>query len=206
MYSKGYKDKILHRIDQLPSGSVVVISDFADIAEPETIRQTLKKEVDSGNLTRVLRGVLYKPQDKNCELNPHDVAKAIARARRWSISPCGKSALRALGFTTNTPSAWVYVSDGPYASFEVGNAEIQFKRSMNRNITALSPVTVLVIEALKEMGKNRVGPKEISQISSRLDTASKEILLSESTRATIWIRKAICKICEKQTLDRANSA
>ena len=58
----GYTEQIRDRIISAPDGSVFVNSDFADIADNNTIRQSISRLVREGILRRVIRGVFDKPK------------------------------------------------------------------------------------------------------------------------------------------------
>ena len=58
----GYTKRIRERVLSLEDGTVFVMSDFADIADTSTIRQSLSRLVQSGTLRRILKGVYEKPK------------------------------------------------------------------------------------------------------------------------------------------------
>ena len=51
----GYTKRIRERVLSLEDGTVFVMSDFADIADTSTIRQSLSRLVQSGTLRRILK-------------------------------------------------------------------------------------------------------------------------------------------------------
>lgn len=201
MNSKGYKKKIEARITSFKPDTVFVINDFADIADNEIIRQVLKHQVDVGSIDRVIKGVFHKPRFNKTlqeKIPPRidDVARAVARARRWTIAPTGEAALNALGLSTQVPMTWIYISDGPYTNIEIHKSNIAFKHSANRDVTQLSATTLLIVQALKALGKDDVDERVIEKLSMRLTNEQKDILLKESTRVTAWVRSALRKISE----------
>ena len=66
-----------------------------------------------------------------------------------------------------------------------------------REITGLSYITVLVVQALKILGKDNVTPEIIRILSGRLDSKDKVIILKESAETTDWIYALIKKVCQK---------
>lgn len=201
MNNKGYKKKIEARITSFMPDTVFVINDFADIADNEIIRQTLKQQVDAGVIHRIIPGVFHKQKfnktlNENVPPSIRDIAYAIARARKWTIAPTGEAALNALGLSTQVPMTWIYISDGPYARFEIRRSIISFKHSANRDVTQLSATTLLIVQALKALGKDDVDERVIEKLSDRLTNEQKDILLKESTRVTVWVRSALRKISE----------
>ena len=59
----GYTKRIRERVLSLEDGTVFVTSDFADIADTSTIRQSLSRLVQSGTLRRILKGVYEKAKN-----------------------------------------------------------------------------------------------------------------------------------------------
>lgn len=199
--NNGYTEKIRNRIINAPNGSVFVNSDFADIADNNTVKQSINRLVQEGVLRRVIRGVFDKPQysrllGEYVAVNPDAVARALARCYHWTIAPCGDTALNMLGLSTQVTAVWSYISDGPYKTFQWDKTKIEFKHRTNKEITGLSPITILVIQGLKTLGKENIDDKTIRVISGRLNENEKAALLVESTEATDWIYSVIKEICK----------
>ncbi len=199
--NNGYTEKIRNRIINAPDGSVFVNSDFADIADNNTVKQSINRLVQEGVLRRVIRGVFDKPQysrllGEYVAVNPDAVARALARCYHWTIAPCGDTALNMLGLSTQVTAVWSYISDGPYKTFQWDKTKIEFKHRTNKEITGLSPITILVIQGLKTLGKENIDDKTIRVISGRLNENEKAALLVESTEATDWIYSVIKEICK----------
>lgn len=178
---------------------VFTTSDFADIADSDTVRQSLNRLVNSGILRRVFRGVFEKPKysillKEYVATDPNAVANALARSYHWTIAPCGNTALNFLGLSTQVTATWSYISDGPYRIYEWNSTKIEFKHRANREITGLSYITVLVVQALKILGKDNVTPEIIRILSDRLDSKDKMIVLKESAEATDWVYAIIKNI------------
>lgn len=173
-------------------GTIFATSDFADIADSATVRQSLNRLVDSGILRRVFRGIFEKPKYSNLlkeyvATDPNAVANALARNYHWTIAPCGNTALNFLGLSTQVTATWSYISDGPYRIYEWDSIKIEFKHRANREITGLSYITVLVVQALKTLGKDNITPEIIRILSDRLDSKDKVLILKESAEATDWV-------------------
>lgn len=195
----GYMKQIRERVLSAENGMVFTTSDFADIADSDTVRQSLNRLVNSGILRRVFRGVFEKPKYSNLlkeyvATNPNAVANALARSYHWTIAPCGNTALNFLGLSTQVTATWSYISDGPYRIYEWNSTKIEFKHRANREITGLSYITVLVVQALKILGKDNVTPEIIRILSDRLDSKDKMIVLKESAEATDWVYAIIKNI------------
>ena len=200
----GYMQEIRARILAAEDGAVFVAPDFADIADTATIRQGLKRLSQSGVIRRIIRGVYEKPKyskllDEYVAADPDAVAKALARSYHWTIAPCGNTALNLLGLSTQVTAVWSYISDGPYKTYEWNSTKLEFKHRTNKEITGLSYMTSLVIQALKTLGRTNVTPEIIQTLSEKLSKDEKQACLKEATESTDWVYDTIRKMCGGDT-------
>ena len=200
----GYMQEIRARILAAEDGAVFVAPDFADIADTATIRQGLKRLYQSGIIRRIIRGVYEKPKyskllDEYVAADPDAVAKALARCYHWTIAPCGNTALNLLGLSTQVTAVWSYISDGPYKTYEWNSTKLEFKHRTNKEITGLSYVTSLVIQALKTLGRTNVTAEIIQTLSEKLSEDEKQACLKEATESTDWVYETIRKMCGGET-------
>lgn len=198
--ANGYSKQIQERIGCVPEGTIFVSSDFADIADTETIRRNLNRLTQTGTLRRILKGVYEKPKyskllDEYVAADPDAVAKALARSYHWTIAPCGNTALNLLGLSTQVTAVLSYISDGPYKTYEWNSTKLEFKHRTNKEITGLSYMTSLVIQALKTLGKSNVTPEIIQVLSEKLTADDKKACLKEATESTDWVYDTIRQIC-----------
>lgn len=197
--AKGYINEIRERILAAKEGSIFAASDFADIADTNTVRSALYRLVQEGVLRRILNGIFEKPKyskllGEYVAADPEAVAKALARSYHWTIAPCGNTALNLLGLSTQVTAVWSYISDGPYKTYEWNSTKIEFKHRTNKEITGLSYMTSLVIQALKTLGRTNVTPKIIRTLSDKLTETDKEAMLKEAAESTDWVYDTIRKI------------
>ena len=197
--ANGYSRQIQERISNAAEGTVFVSSDFADIADTETIRRNLNRLTQAGVIRRILKGIYEKPEysemlKEYVAADPEAVAKALARNYHWTIAPCGNTALNLLGLSTQVTAVWSYISDGPYKTYEWNSTKIEFKHRTNKEITGLSYMTALVIQALKTLGKTNVTSETIQTLSSRLSEEEKAVMLREASESTDWVYNAIRQI------------
>ena len=99
--ANGFSKQIQERIGAAVDGTIFVNSDFADIADQETVRRTLNRLTQAGMLRRIRKGVYEKPKyskllHEYVAADPDAVAKALARNYHWTIAPCGNTALNLL--------------------------------------------------------------------------------------------------------------
>ena len=122
------------------------------------------------------------------------MARALARNYHWTIAPSGNTALNLLGLSTQVSAVWTYISDGPYKTYEWNSTKIVFKHRTNKEITGLSYITVLVVQALKTLGRKNVTSEIVKALSNRLSDSEKSTLLKEATSSTDWVYDTIRKL------------
>ena len=198
--ANSYSKQIQDQIKAAAEGTIFISSDFADIADTETIRRNLNRLTQAGMLRRILKGVYEKPKyskllDEYVAADPEAVANALARSYHWTIAPCGNTALNLLGLSTQVTAVWSYISDGPYKTYEWNSTKLEFKHRTNKEITGLSYMTSLVIQALKTLGRSNVTPAVIQMLSEKLTDKDKQACLKEATESTDWVYDTIRQIC-----------
>ena len=196
----GYMNEISERISSSGDGTIFITSDFADIADTNTIRQSVNRLVNNGTLIRIMQGVYEKPKyskllEEYVAADPDAVAKALARSYHWTIAPCGNTALNLLGLSTQVTAVWSYISDGPYKTYEWNSSRLEFKHRTNKEVTGLSYMTSLLIQALKTLGKANVTPDIVKMLSEKLTKVEKQACLKEAAESTDWVYDTIRVIC-----------
>lgn len=195
-----FYDEIKNRIALYEDGDIFFTTDFKEIANLATIRKYLGRQVEEGTIRRVMDGVYEKPKyskilDEFIPTDPEKVAYALAKKYHWTISPCGDVALNKLGLSTQVPVVWSYVSDGPYREFTWDNIILSFKHKTNREISFMSRISIMVIEAIKTLGKDNIDEKTIAILRSRLSREEKTVLLKDATDSASWIFDIVKKVC-----------
>lgn len=198
--AKGYMQEIRERVLNAEDGTLFIASDFTDIADTGTVRSALYRLVQNGSLRRILNGIFEKPKfsrllNEYVAVDPDAVAKALARSYHWTIAPCGNTALNLLGLSTQVSAVWSYISDGPYKTYRWNNTKLEFKHRTNKEITGLSYMTILVIQALKTLGRENVTSRTVRILRSRLSEDDKAAMLIEAAESTDWVYNTIRQIC-----------
>lgn len=201
MSRQEYTAKIENIIAAAQRGEAFITSDFLHIAGVRAVNTALHRLAEEGTIRRVMRGVYDKPVYSKMlgEFSvPHieKVALALARNYGWEIAPCGDTALNLLGLSTQVPAVWLYVSTGPYKTYEIGNTKLQFKHTANKDLAGISYKSALVIQALKAIGENQIDDELIEKLSGLLSGSEKVNILCEAQHTTAWVYAAIKKICE----------
>lgn len=192
--------RIEDRIRNSKQGEIFITADFTDMASSDAASWALLCLSDTGIIRCVMRGVYEYPEYSDLlkeyvAPSPDKVAHALARNYGWTITPSGDTALNVLGLSTQVPAAWFYVSDGPYKEYAFDRIALKFKHTANRDISRVSYMTVLVIQALKALGKENITEGVMKAISATLTEAEKQTMLREAKYTTSWIYDAIKMIC-----------
>ncbi len=201
-----YSQQVRNRIDTATVGTVFTSSDFMDIADKNTIRRILDRLTQSGKLKRVLAGVYLKPRyseflKEYMPANPETVAKALARSYHWTIGPTGYTALNILGLSTQVPMGWAFVSDGPYRTYNWGKTKVEFLHRTSKDITGFSYMTILVIQALKTLGRKNLTFATIQKLRTLITKEDLAIMLQEAPLSTNWVYKTMKQIAGEESQD-----
>lgn len=182
------------------NNTVFVPNDFSQITDNKSAGIALMRLETEGLIKRILRGVYYKAYynaflDEYVLPEPNKVAEAIARNYRWTITPCGDTALNLLGLSTQVPAIWLYVSDGKYKEYCYDNVVIRIKKTTNKEISMMSYKTALVIQAIKAVGKENIDSAFIIKLSNQLTDDEKDKMYEEAKTATSWVYQYIKTVC-----------
>lgn len=195
------RNQILRRLDGMARGEAFSAKDFLDLASRTSIDVLLSKLVKSGTIRRIGRGLYDLPKfnpDLDSELSPdlHKAAEAVARRQRWKIVPEGAWAANVLGLSTQVPSKITYLTDGPKHEMVVGRRTISFKHARPKMLTGSGDKSSLVVQALRYLGKEGIGPREIKHLHTALSASERKKLLHDSRFGTEWIYEIAKRVAE----------
>lgn len=193
---------ILKRIERLGHGRAFSAKDFLDIASRTSIDVMLAELAGDGKIRRIRRGLYDMPKVNSTlggKLSPDidEAAHAIARRQRWNIVPEGAWAANLLGLSTQVPAKIIYLSDGPTKDVEIGRRRIRFKHARPKAMAGLEGKLALVVQALRHLGKENVGTREIGTIRAKLSQKEKDRLLKDTRFSVDWIYDVAKQIAEK---------
>ena len=197
-----YQQEIQNRIDSFGEGGVFTASDFLDIAAMPAVNESLHRLNEKQYIKRIITGVYYKPKYSELlgeYIAPRIdlVAEAIARKFNWTIAPAGNTALNMLHLSTQVPNVWHYVSDGPYRKYEVENTTIQFSHVKTRDVAGKEKITVMVIQAISTIGRDKISESDIEILKRTLSNTDKQTIMKEAITATSWVYDVIREICRE---------
>jgi Family of unknown function (DUF6088) len=196
------QDQILKRIERLGPGNAFSAKDFLDIATRGSIDMALGSLVRKGTIRRIRRGLYDRPKTNPAlggKLSPDidEAARAIARRQRWTIVPEGAWAANLLGLSTQVPAKIIYLTDGPSKEVEIGRRSIHFKHARPKAMAGLEGKVALVVQALRHLGKESVGTREIETLRAKLSPKEKRRLLKDMRFSVDWIYEIARQIAEK---------
>jgi DNA-binding Xre family transcriptional regulator len=191
--TKSVQTRIENEIKSMKRGSILFPSNFDDIGNVEVVKKSLLRLENKKFLIRLAHGIyLYPKQDKLLGvLYPtiEEIALAIAERDRARIIPTGTTALNKLGLSTQIPMNIVFLTDGAPRSIVVGKRTIKFKRTSPKNLAVKGEITSLIIQALKEIGKDNVTAEQLEKIKIHLEKEKQEIIVHDAKLAPVWISK-----------------
>lgn len=201
MKPQSIHNQIEEKIKSLKKGSILFIADFIEFGTAENVKKVLlrleKKEV----LIRVAHGIyLYPKKDKilgTLYPSTEEIAVAIAKRDKARIISTGVQALQQLGLSTQVPMNVVYLTDGAPRKIKVGKRTITFKKTTPKNLTIKDKKLNIVIQALKELGKDNVDENAKQKIKKVLQQMTIESIKEDSVAAPTWIRNTILELMNK---------
>ncbi len=196
------RDHIVARIERLGEGKAFSAKDFLDIASRTTIDVTLAELAREGTIRRIKRGLYDRPRINPAlggKLSPDidEAAHAIARRQRWKIVPDGAWAANLLGLSTQVPSKIMYLTDGPNKEVLIGRRSIYFKHARPKALAGPDGKIALVVQALRHMGRNKVGEREIETLRAALSPSERKQLVKDARFGVDWIYEVASRIAEK---------
>lgn len=185
-------DKVIAKIKKAKGGSLFFIEDFISFGTAKAVAKALERMVEVNEISRVARGI-YSRLEIDPILGPvkpstEAIAQAIAKRDKARIVPTGVLALNALGLSTQVPMNVVYLTDGAARKIDLGRRKIVFKKATPKNLAAIGKISSLVIQALKEIGKDKVTESEIKIIIKQLANEEPYRLEHDIRLAPEWIR------------------
>ena len=198
----GTESNINKYIKSKPKGRLLFPSDFSSFGSPAAIRKALQRLREKGFIKHVAHGIYVRPKESELigEVMPtaEEVAQGIAKRDKIKLIPTGVYALNALGLSTQVPLKLVFLTDGAPRTILVGKRTIKLKRTTPKNLQAKGKISALVIQALREIGKDNSTEKEIKKIISLLKKEDKKKLIHDISLAPVWIKQIMDQALVKE--------
>ncbi|MGM0498421.1 MAG: DUF6088 family protein [Bacteroidota bacterium] len=111
--------------------------------------------------------------------------------------PFSREAYEALGLSTQVPMKLIYYTDATPRKIKLKHGEIIFKRTTSKNLNYKSEIAMLVVQALKEIGKGNQTIEEEKKILSHLKKVDVKHLKHDISIAPQWIAEIMAKALEE---------
>lgn len=188
---KSVKEKIKDEIQLGKKGKIVLPSDFEIRYGVENTKKSLLRLTNEGFLERLARGIYLNPErDELLGViypDTETIAEEIALRDNARIIPTGIQALNLLGLSTQVPLNAVFLTDGSPRTITIGKRKIKFKKASPKNLAAKGRLSGLAIQALKEIGKERVSRENIDKIKEHLKNEDPDNIYHDMKLAPSWI-------------------
>ena len=201
MKPQSIHNQIEEKIKSLKKGSILFIADFIEFGTAENVKKVLLRLEKKEILIRLAHGIyLYPKKDKILGTlfpSTEEIAVAIAKRDKARIISTGVQALQQLGLSTQVPMNVVYLTDGAPKKIKVSKRTITFKKTTPKNLTIKDKKLNIVIQGLKELGKDNVDENAKQKIKKVLYQMSIESIKEDSVAAPTWIRNTILELINK---------
>ena len=199
MNKEQLSDKVWNLIKQQQNGTIFSINEFYHLGNVNTIKSILFRLESDGKITRLIDGLYTIPkfsellQEKSYP-SVDQVANKLADKFSWTICPSENHALNLIGLSTQVPNKYVFVSDGPYRTYEYRGREIVFKHTSNRFITEYSRNYSLMIQSIKALGKDNIHENDIKRMATFSKRYIDEDIIDKGKKLPAWIQEVLKKI------------
>lgn len=200
LMEKSIHNRIKAVIDSKSPGTLLFPDEFLELGTAESVHTTLSRLTKEGQIARLGKGVYWKPKTDPVvgSVMPSltDIAQAIAGKEQVIIRPTGAYALNILGLSTQVPTKVVYLTNGSPRSIKIGRATIRFKATTPKKLAVKNEKLFLVIQALEELGPERVTDKVLGQIKDILSFEPVHEIRESAKLAQQFVARALYKIAD----------
>ena len=174
---KTLENKLLSRIYGNGRAWVFSKKDFTHIGDPASIDRTLSRMAEKGSIRRIMRGLYDYPGysrllRKNLSADIDQVAHALARKFGWKIQISGNAALNIMGLSTQIPTQYLYLSDGPSKTYKVGNIDVHFKKTRFTQLGLKYLKSEILVQAIQTLGDRPLSCDERQKVCAYLANVS----------------------------------
>jgi hypothetical protein len=193
-------DKVISMVYGRGRGVVFTPKLFSAVGDPRTVGMALTRLCRKGTIRRLARG-LYDYPRRHPQLgllapSIDAVAKALAGRDGTRLQPSGAYAANLLGLSDQVLMKVVFLTDGPSRRVQIGKQEILLKRTTPSYMATAGRVSGLVIQALRNLGRQYVNEVVLGVLGERLGAADKKQLMKDLRYAPAWIAAVMRRLAE----------
>ena len=200
MHAATVAGAIKNRIMEHSPGWCFTPMHFSDLGNNASIRKVLSRLEKQKLIRRLARGLYdYPKKHDTLGIIPPDVnevAKAIAEKDGVLIQPAGALAANLVGLSMQVPGRIIFLTEAASKKVKVGNQEIIFRKTTKKNMFSAGTREGLLIQAMKNLGKDHIDQKARIQIAKFLKDSPKEEIKKNMKFAPAWIRALVFDIME----------
>jgi hypothetical protein len=181
---------------------VFVPADFLGLGSREAVDVALHRLTRKGTIRRLARGVYDFPKEHpvlgRLQPSAEAVARALAGRDRTRLQPAGGYAANALGLSEQVPAKAVFLTDGPSRTVTIDSTTIQLRRTTAKNMAAAGRLSGLLIQALRELGKEHVTPQRRAHLKRTLPAKERKELIKDIRLAPAWMHPIFRELAEEE--------
>lgn len=197
---KSTDSQILESIVTRGNGSVFVPTDFLDLGSREAIDIVLHRLVRKGTIRRLARGIYDYPEEHpvigELQPPPEKIAEALVGRDCTRIQATGAYAANMLGLSEQVPAKVVFLTDGPSRIIKIGATTIQLRRTTPKNMTMAGRLSGLLVQALRELGKENVTAEQLEHLKRILPADKRQELLKDIRFVPEWMHSIFRKLAQ----------
>lgn len=194
---------VKNRIIKQGKGWCFTPKHFLDLDSDTGVRSTLSRLQKEKFIRRLTQGIYEYPREHQVlgilPPKPEEIAKAIAEKNGIQIQPSGAYAANLIGLSDQVPGRIVFLTNGPSKKVKIGRQEIIFRTTTEKNMYPAGSKVGLVIQAVKNLGKEHIDNITRSRIQKFLVGTNKQELIKNLKYAPLWIRTLIFSIMETKS-------
>lgn len=195
------QDQILARIRERGRGHVFIPKDFLDLGSRDAADQALSRLAKLGDIQRLGRGLYLYARKPSAALvsapaDQDEIADALGRQTGSQVVPSGAMAANRFGLTNHVPAGPVYLTDGRTRRVRIGSVIFELRHAAPKDLSAGSPTSSMVFQALRFIGKDSVDDHVVAKIRRRLTPEQQTELLRDASYATDWISAVVRQIAK----------
>jgi len=193
--SQPIEERILSRFYGHGRGHVATQKDFLELGSRAAVDKALSRLAQQGKLRRIGRGLYEYPKvSKRLGMlspNLQKVIRAVAGKEALRLQPTGAFAANQLHLSEQVPMRVVFLTDGKSRSITVGSQTIELKKSSLKRMQLADRISGLVFEALRHLGKETIGDREVDILRKQLSPDQKRQLIKDLPNAPAWMHEIL---------------
>jgi|GEM_PF-272205 len=205
IFMNSLENQILSKIYGKGRGWVFSRKDFTLLGSAESVDKCLSRLAAKGTIRRLTRGLYDYPRYSRWlgqTLGPDmdQAAHALARKFGWQIQVTGNAALNILGLSTQVPTQYLYLSDGPSKSYDLLGAELGFKKARYTHLGVKRADSALLVQAIHALGQAGITPEHIQAMArylapeGALSSKTRSAIAKDTQYVTSWVQASIVQV------------